>query len=62
MQKILTRDEQIELIKTAEDRHNALIRRVLDDALIREVVSQPAPTQVKSVYVRSETTRLARCG
>lgn len=61
MKKILTRDEQIELMKTAEQRHNALVARVLKDDLVREVVSRPAPTQVHSVYKRSPE-RIARCG
>lgn len=55
MNKILTRDEQIDLMRTTKERHDALFKRVLSDALIREVVSEPAPTQVKSAYVLSET-------
>lgn len=61
MNEVLNRDQQIELMKNVKDRHDALFRRVLDDALVREVASEPAPTQVKSAYVRAES-RLARCG
>jgi len=53
MKKILTRDEQIELMKTASERHSELVKRVLADPLVREVVSEPAPTQVHSAYTRT---------
>ena len=53
MKKTLTRDEQIELMKTAEERHSALVKRVLKDPLVREVVSEPAPTQFQSAYTRT---------
>lgn len=61
MKKILTRDEQIELMKTAAERHKALVSRVLKDDLVREVVSRPAPNQVPSAYKRSPE-RMAKCG
>jgi hypothetical protein len=53
MKKILTRDEQIELMKTADERHAELMKRVLADPLVREVVSEPAPTQFPSAYTRT---------
>jgi hypothetical protein len=60
MKKLLTRDEQIELMKTAEERHDALFKRVLADPLVKEVVSAPAPRQLSSAYTRSD--RMVKCG
>lgn len=61
MNEALNRDQQIELMKNVKERHDALFRRVLSDPLVREVASQPAPSQVKSAYVRTES-RLACYG
>lgn len=60
MKKILTRDEQIELMKAAEKRHNELFARVLKDPLVKQVVASPAPQKILSAYTRAE--RVLRCG
>jgi hypothetical protein len=54
MKKTVMRDEQIELMQTAEERHSVLIKRVLAGPLVRGVFSAPAPTEFQSAYTRTD--------
>ena len=58
----INRDQQIELMQNAQQRHKARMAHWLADPLIREVVSQPAPGQTEaSHYLRSDQL-VACCG
>lgn len=58
----LNRDQQIELMQNAEQRHRARMAAWLSDAAVREAVCQPAPGQAShSHYMRTDTL-VACCG
>lgn len=57
----LTRDEQIELMRTAEEVYENRMAKWLNDPTIREVVSHPAPGQDKKRQYVS-TDLLVSCG
>lgn len=62
MKPPLNRDQQIELMQNAKQRHEARMAHWVSDSKIREVVSQPAPGQAEqSIYMRSDTL-VACCG
>ena len=46
----ITREQQIELMKTAKERHEARARVWNNDPMIKRVLSEPAPGQDKSEY------------
>lgn len=57
----LTRDQQIEMMKNAKERHLARMQDWLSHRAIKEVLSKPAPGQVdEPEYARHD--RLACCG
>lgn len=62
MKAPLNRDQQIELMTNAKERHEARMQRWLSDAQLREAFSQPAPGQVgASPYTRKDE-KVACCG
>ena len=51
----LNRDQQIELMKAAKERHHALMQGWLSHRAIKEVLSKPAPGQVdEPEYARND--------
>lgn len=57
MKPFLDRDQQIELMRTAKERHQAQQDRRMADPLVRQVLTRPAPGQ--SAY--SATMRKVAC-
>lgn len=58
----LNRDQQIELMQNATERHRARMAAWLSDATVREVVCQPAPGQADHSHYMRNDTLVACCG
>lgn len=56
MKPFLTRDEQIQMMETAQKRQQELLSRVLTDPLVRKIVSTP-PSIEDEASVYSHTDR-----
>lgn len=56
----LSRDQQIDLMKNARERHEARIQALLTHRVIREVISRPAEGQESTSYLQ-EDRRIACC-
>ena len=46
----ISREQQIELMRTAKERHESRAREWKKDPLIQRVISEPAPGQDQSQY------------
>ncbi|TPM27175.1 choline/carnitine O-acyltransferase [Mesorhizobium sp. B2-3-5] len=58
----LKRDEQIELMKNAVERHEKRMQKWMKDATVRSALARPAKGQKeRSDYTRNDVT-IARCG
>ena len=57
----LTRDQQIELMKAAKERHADVVTRWKSDPAVRKQLREPSEKQRKSQYQESDI-RLQRCG
>lgn len=58
----LDRDMQIELMKAARERHDALVSRWKNNEVVRSVVSQPSHAQSQQYVQSSETVKLKCVG
>lgn len=59
----LDRDTQIELMKSAQERHDALVKRWKANETVRSVVRRPSPAQTQGSYeFHYEGMKLVRCG
>lgn len=57
----LTRDQQIELMKTARERHRERFAGWVANRTVRETLLQPAPGQEQSATYERQTRRIACC-
>jgi len=57
----LTRDQQIELMKTAKDRHDATVARWMQDNTVRELLREPCEKQASAQHYRRRDVLIARC-
>lgn len=57
----LNRDQQIELMKHAQDRHRARFAAWIGNRTIQETLSRPAPGQDDQVEYERSSRRIACC-
>lgn len=57
----LDRDTQIELMKSAKERHEALVKRWKDDETIKSVLRQPPEVKVDGYTSAHLSMKLKRC-
>ncbi len=58
----LTREQQIEFMQNAEERHNDLVDKWVSDKGVREVLARPAKGQSKDSAYLEEEKVMACCG
>lgn len=58
----LNRDEQIEMLRTARERHAGHVARWMADGTVQALVSEPPPPETPSADTFTRSSRLvARC-
>jgi len=62
MKPFLNRDEQIDLMETVEQRHDALFKKILSDDQARKVIATPRRGNADDSSYTMTEMRVARCG
>lgn len=60
MKAPIDREMQIEMMKAAKERHDALVSRWLNDPAVREMLRKPSPKQTSYSTVK-QGVRLRKC-